>query len=87
MRHVANAEGSLQDCHALISALLEELKDIQDTGLEWNWLWTGPDFEDQDVLLVLRIFVVKGDSLGHDKILSADTVTVHLQKWTPWISP
>jgi hypothetical protein len=51
----------------MISALLEELKDIQGTGLHWNWSWIGPGFKDEDVLLFPRIFFVKGDSLGHDK--------------------
>ena len=66
-RHVATAKGSLQDYHAMISTLLEELKDIQGTGLHWNWSWIGPGFKDEDVLLVPRIFFVKGDSPGHDK--------------------
>ena len=56
-RHVATAKGSLQDCHAMISTLLEELKDIQDTGLCWNWSWVGPGFKDKDVLLFPRIFL------------------------------
>lgn len=61
--------GSIQDYHAILGAVFEDLVSIQERGgLKWNWALLGNGFANQEVMLKMPIEKIRGDTVGHNKL-------------------
>lgn len=61
--------GSIQDYHAILGAVFEDLVSIQERGgLKWNWALLGDGFANQEVMLKMPIEKIRGDTVGHNKL-------------------
>jgi hypothetical protein len=64
-----NIMGSIQDYHAILAAIFEDLVSIQARGgLKWNWALLGDGFADGEVRLRMPVEKIRGDTVGHNKL-------------------
>ena len=52
----------------MLSVVLADLRQLQQTGLWWNWSFLREEYADLEVTLRFPIFQVRGDTAGHDKL-------------------